>query len=284
VAPEVGLKLDQVGLEVLGRARKGLAPIVARWEAEEGGRELRFDDWIERLEAPSHFRVLLGYEKLKEPRSMSAVQVSDVLDDLTFPTLMATVVAGASGIAAHHLHGGRELMNELAAEFGGTSHPKRILWLTDTFFDANGVSSALQSVLAEARRRDLPLDFLICHEDQAPEAHLHVVRPLEAFTLPGFTHDVCSAVYPLGIASPFFRRLPLAAHGSTMMPFELNLDPSPRLSFSITSSILYLAPGRYALWAVSEGGLATMPTRTFFGAPRWQPVQSQPRSRGEPVK
>jgi len=35
----------------------------------------------------------------------------------------------------------------------------------------------------------------------------------EALTLPGFSHDVCSAVHPLGIASPLFRRLPLAAHG-----------------------------------------------------------------------
>jgi phytoene dehydrogenase-like protein len=32
-------------------------------------------------------------------------------------------------------------------------------------------------------------------------------------TLPGFHHDVGSSVYPLGIASPFFRTLPLAAHG-----------------------------------------------------------------------
>ena len=32
-------------------------------------------------------------------------------------------------------------------------------------------------------------------------------------TLPGFTHDVCAAVVPLALASPFFRMLPLGKHG-----------------------------------------------------------------------
>jgi phytoene dehydrogenase-like protein len=32
-------------------------------------------------------------------------------------------------------------------------------------------------------------------------------------TLPGFVHDVCSAIHPLAVGSPFFRTLPLGEHG-----------------------------------------------------------------------
>ena len=35
----------------------------------------------------------------------------------------------------------------------------------------------------------------------------------EELTLPGFRHDVCSAIHPLGAASPFFNRLLLQSHG-----------------------------------------------------------------------
>ncbi|HYI76372.1 MAG TPA: NAD(P)/FAD-dependent oxidoreductase [Chryseolinea sp.] len=35
----------------------------------------------------------------------------------------------------------------------------------------------------------------------------------EELTLPGFTHDVCSAIHPLAVASPFFNSLPLAEQG-----------------------------------------------------------------------
>ena len=35
----------------------------------------------------------------------------------------------------------------------------------------------------------------------------------EELTLPGFVHDVCSAIHPMSATSPFFRTLPLEGHG-----------------------------------------------------------------------
>ena len=65
-------------------------------------------------------------------------------------------------------------------------------------------------------------------------------------TLPGFVHDVCSAVYPLGVASPFFATLPLAGHGLEWIhppaPLAHPLDDGTAVqlerSFSATASSL----------------------------------------------
>ena len=42
-------------------------------------------------------------------------------------------------------------------------------------------------------------------------------------TLPGFVHDVCSAIHPLAAVSPFFASVPLARHGLELLPFEVAL-------------------------------------------------------------
>ncbi|THA23775.1 NAD(P)/FAD-dependent oxidoreductase [Streptomyces sp. RKND-216] len=43
----------------------------------------------------------------------------------------------------------------------------------------------------------------------------------EELTLPGFRHDPCSAVHPLGVNSPAFRDMPLARHGLEWLESEL---------------------------------------------------------------
>src|ERR1700746_2936282 len=42
-------------------------------------------------------------------------------------------------------------------------------------------------------------------------------------TLPGFVHDVCSAVHPLAAGSPFFKKLPLERFGLDWIQPEIPL-------------------------------------------------------------
>src|SRR5687768_7310082 len=50
----------------------------------------------------------------------------------------------------------------------------------------------------------------------------------EALTLPGYRHDVCAAIHPMGVVSPIFQRLDLAGHGvqwrSAAVPLAHPLD------------------------------------------------------------
>jgi phytoene dehydrogenase-like protein len=66
----------------------------------------------------------------------------------------------------------------------------------------NGLAAAIR--LAQARQRVLLLEANATIGGGARSAEL---------TLPGFVHDVCSAIHPLAIGSPFFRDLPLAQYG-----------------------------------------------------------------------
>jgi phytoene dehydrogenase-like protein len=56
----------------------------------------------------------------------------------------------------------------------------------------------------------------------------------EELTLPGFRHDPCSAVHPLGAGSPVFRALPLAEHGLEWVHPDLPLaHPFPDASAAV---------------------------------------------------
>src|SRR5688572_8276196 len=65
-------------------------------------------------------------------------------------------------------------------------------------------------------------------------------------TLPGFTHDVCSAIHPMAAASPFFKTLPLNAHGLEFVypdtaaahPFDDGTAAVLRKSVTETASLL----------------------------------------------
>ncbi|MBX7167059.1 MAG: NAD(P)/FAD-dependent oxidoreductase [Pirellulales bacterium] len=67
-------------------------------------------------------------------------------------------------------------------------------------------------------------------------------------TLPGFHHDVCSAVHPMGILSPYLRTLPLAEHGlhwicpPASVAHPLDDGPAVLLRRSLDETIANLDP------------------------------------------
>src|SRR4029077_16851169 len=66
----------------------------------------------------------------------------------------------------------------------------------------NGLAAPI--ALAQAGRSVLVLEAAVTIGGGLRSAEL---------TLPGFRHDMCSAIHPLALASPFLRSLPLAEHG-----------------------------------------------------------------------
>ncbi len=74
----------------------------------------------------------------------------------------------------------------------------------------NGLAAAIE--LARAGR-----SVLVCERSE----HVGGGTATAELTLPGFRHDVCSAIHPLAVGSPFLRTLPLAAHGLEMIEPEV---------------------------------------------------------------
>ncbi|OIQ00793.1 MAG: glycosyl transferase family 1 [Zetaproteobacteria bacterium CG2_30_46_52] len=141
------------------------------------------EEIAKRFEIPSQLTALFldgGHGEL------SGVNVGKMVDNLSFPALVSLMLVGTTFASTRLLYSNRKFLNEFAAFTGNHQHPKRALYLTDTLRDKNGVSHSLSGKLIEIQRQNLPVDFLICHADVAPEPHLHVVKPITSFSMPAF--------------------------------------------------------------------------------------------------
>lgn len=124
-------------------------------------------------------------------------------------------------------------------------------------------------------------------------------------TLPGFIHDICSTVHPLGIASPFFRTLPLEEYGlewlqppsSLAHPFDDGTAVLPERSVTETGATLDAADADsyrklmqplvndWEYLAVDLLGPLRIPQHPFafarFGLPSMRSAQGLAKSRFE---
>src|SRR5437773_12463767 len=86
-------------------------------------------------------------------------------------------------------------------------------------YDAVVVGSGPNGLAAAITLARAGCSVLVCEANATPGGG---ARSAE-LTLPGFLHDVCSAVHPLAVASPFFKTLPLERFGLTWIQPEVPL-------------------------------------------------------------
>lgn len=130
----------------------------------------------------------------------------------------------------------------------------------------NGLAAAI--VLARARRRVVVYEAASTVGGGCRSA---------ALTLPGFVHDVCSAVHPMAAASPFFRSLPLADHGlawiapPAMLAHPFDDRPAAVVGRSIESTALGLGidDGAYRKVVGSAARTWSHLEGTILSPPRW---------------
>lgn len=162
------------------------------------------EDLARRFEIPSQMTAWFLGDSGRHTQATGRY-LRELADKLSFPVMIATILAGAGLASTRALYKNRAFLNDFAAHLGRSQHAHRALHLTDTLFDKNGVSNSLTGKLRQIQRNELAIDMLVCHESAAAEPHLHVVRPLAAFTLPDSGGQQLRIPDLLDIANTFYQ-------------------------------------------------------------------------------
>ncbi|NPD84507.1 glycosyltransferase [Lentimicrobium sp. L6] len=149
--------------------------------------KLKLSTIIEKLELPSELRVYLDENIKSKNKRIHKPDIGKFLDGLNFPFLASSLILSAHFTSAKVLYSNRPLLNSISEITGKYKHPKRMLWMTDTFNDQNGVSMVLKSVLQVIKERNLPIDILIASYKIKPEEHLKVIKPISEFDIPNYS-------------------------------------------------------------------------------------------------
>ena len=105
----------------------------------------------------------------------------------------------------------------------------RLLWMTDTYGDQNGVSTVLKAIHQVIKSRNLPIDLMVCSSRIKPDDHLIVLKPVSEFTFPlyrqqpfripnfvsvqrafrrgNYNRIICSTEGPMGLAALWLKKV-----------------------------------------------------------------------------
>ncbi|MCX6251793.1 MAG: hypothetical protein NTX61_13705 [Bacteroidetes bacterium] len=123
---------------------------IENFTREKNITDLDFNELIANFELPSEFRAYMD-----DNNSHLHPDIPKILDGLPFPFLASALILAAHFTSARVLYNARPLLQTFAEKLGHLEHPRRALWLTDTFEDRNGVSMVLKDIHDEINKRTI---------------------------------------------------------------------------------------------------------------------------------
>lgn len=133
-------------------------------------------------------------------------------------------------------------------------------------YDAVVVGSGPNGLAAAVRLAQSNLSVLLIEGAEAIGGATHSAE----LTLPGFIHDVCSAVHPLGLGSPFFRQLHLDRFGLNWIEPEI---PMANPLEGGRAAVLYRSLSRTAQDLGVDGSAYASRMGPLVAA--WEPVAAE---------
>lgn len=203
-APAARLALSRLLPDLVAHTNQLLARRVykslSRLEKAEAAGDLPPEsELLGAVEIPAHLRALLTEVPVAGLGPAAAVRkvrlqfeggLGKAFDDFSFPVIASALLGGLSFWACRCLTRLRVQHDGFCREWGLPLDAPRILWVTDTFHDHNGVSRFLTSLHQEAVARSLPIDFLICSSSRGSERQLTVIRPFCEFHLAKYQDQI----------------------------------------------------------------------------------------------
>ena len=180
--------IDSICNELNTLLHKRLAKKIEEFHFESTSENKTLKDIIEKINIPSYIRSFIDDDyndkSATTHESANRPNLNQFLDGLSFPFLASSLILAANYTSAKVLYNAREMLNDFSENIGKFKHPKRMLWLSDTFDDNNGVAMVLQLMHKEIVERNLPIDILICSHTVSPQPHLKVIKPKSEFCFP----------------------------------------------------------------------------------------------------
>lgn len=212
---------------------------------------------VKEFELPAFLRNLVSSDEAEE----QDFNVGEIFDKLSFPILGSGIITSASFISDRVLHSNRKYLDYFNELSGGEKREERVLWLTDTFKDKNGVAVSLNGYRNEIVEHGVPVDFLVCDDELEGGSNLIVSKPIGSFELPfyknqkvhipnlleiqeifrrgNYTRIICSTELMMGVVGIYLKecfnvKSHFFMHTDWLNFTEKNMDLSPKLLRQLT--------------------------------------------------